>query len=84
MMASNARGGWVEMNSENPGTPEVKASKKITLKEIKEIKTTSGYHSRGQYETSNPISSKNTRKLKSFRSNPTRFRCLLSVSYHFE
>ena len=78
MMASNARGGWVEMISPNPGLPEVKASKKITLKEIREIKQHEDI-TEEVLRDQKPYLIKNTRKHKTFRNNSTRFKCLLAV-----
>lgn len=78
IMAGNAKSGWVEMINQQTGEAEVKICKRITLKEIKELKQ--GYDLTGKVlKDLKPFLVKNTRKHKAFRQSNSKLRSLLSV-----
>ena len=78
IMASNAKGGWLEMLNSETGEPEIKICKRIPLKEVQDLKQ--------GYDLTNKVLKdrkhfliKNTRKHKAFRYSNSRMRSLLSV-----
>ena len=78
LMASNAKAGWLEMISEDSGTPEIKNNKRISTEEITELKQ--GHDITGQVlRDKQHILIRNTRRHKSFKSSNSRMRTLLAV-----
>ena len=78
LMASNAKAGWLEMISEDTGTPQIKNNKRISTEEITELKQ--GHDITGQVlRDKQHILIRNTRRHKSFKSSGSRMRTLLAV-----
>ena len=78
MLASNAKGGWVEMQSDEQEGPEIRLCKRITPKEIREIKQ--GYNlTQKVLNDRKHFLVKNTRKHKAFRISQSKMRTLLAV-----
>jgi len=76
LMASNAKAGWLEMISEESGKPEIKIHKRISLKEIDELKQ--GYDLTGKVLKENQhFLVKNTRRHRAFRRNNNKLRSFL-------
>jgi sigma-B regulation protein RsbU (phosphoserine phosphatase) len=78
MMAANAKGGWVELLSEEEGVAELKVQKRILPKEIQDLKQDFDITEKVLKEQQ-PFLVRNTRRNQVMRGAESRYRCLLAV-----
>lgn len=78
LMAAGAKSGWVEMTNGKAGKQEIKFNKRITSKEITELKQ--GNDLAGKVIDENKFFLvRNTRKHRSFRNSTSKYRSMLAV-----
>jgi len=76
MMAANAKAGWLEMVSETTGSSEVKINKRITLKEIDDLKQGFDLTAKVLKENQHFVV-KNVRRHKAFRRSNNKLKTFL-------
>lgn len=78
MMAANAKGGWVELISDETGHGELKVQKRITPQEIQELKQDFDFTEKVLKEQQ-PYLVRNTRRNQALSGTESRYKCLLAV-----